>query len=78
MLCFTLPTHLCVVQMVADDDAKDMSAEDEEVEREFWLLTIRLAIVKCVDLMVSLRSVSANSYFRVLHLALLFLGSRIE
>lgn len=45
--------------MLSDDDADDMPAEDEEVERDFWLLTIRMAVVKCVDLMASLRSVSA-------------------
>lgn len=46
-----------VHQIFEDDGLAEPWGEDEEGERDMWLLLIRLNILKCVDLMASLRKV---------------------
>eukprot|EP00884_Botryococcus_braunii_P023563 jgi/Botrbrau1/9891/Bobra.0080s0022.2 len=42
-------------QILEDDGLADPQTDDEEGEREMWLTIIKMNVVKCVDLMASLR-----------------------
>jgi hypothetical protein len=51
-----------VHQILEDDGLADPQTDDEEGEREMWLTIIKMNVVKCVDLMASLRKVFSEPF----------------